>query len=433
MSIQAGKTIRKSLALTIYHDFAAVKEVRSLGAEKEVSQLIIDDLPLGIEPDSFFVKGAAVLEQSYDAGIAAKSQLLQKYVGREISVRNQETGIDTKFRLLNGGPDLIGEMKETGEILVNPAGDVVLPPAEEMRINPSLVCKIEPSPLNQDIELYYLVAGLKWEAVYNAEFYGDEFRLEGWVKISNQTGANFENCHLKVVAGMVNRVRNDFGELDNISFSTKSFSIQPEPFGISEANVFKLDGTFSLVEGASKQIKFLHSQTAVFQKIYRIEDRKENAIVQLQFGNPADFEEVPLPKGIIKFYERDEEGELHFIGENKLHYMPPTEKRLVKIGETYDLTNKPREKSRKIIGSSEYVTFEYRLTNSKQKNAAVIIEHVVSDQIWEMESSTHDYEVIDSHTLEFHVRIGAGKKTEVEFTYKVKDKRDDKGRRIGAE
>ncbi|WP_147433968.1 hypothetical protein [Planomicrobium sp. Y74] len=111
---------------------------------------------------------------------------------------------------------------------------------------------------------------------------------------------------------------------------------------------------------------------------------------------------------------------MEFLGEDEISHMSAKEKITVTIGKTFDLTNKSFEKSRKVTGGSEYVTFVYRIKNSKQKNVAVLVEHLVSDPIWEMESSTHDYEVKASRTLEFHVRMGAGKTVELEFTYKVK-------------
>ncbi|MFD1032703.1 hypothetical protein [Metaplanococcus flavidus] len=87
------------------------------------------------------------------------------------------------------------------------------------------------------------------------------------------------------------------------------------------------------------------------------------------------------------------------------------------------IITKAEEKSRKTVDGQEYVTFEYQIKNSKEENVVVLLEHTVTDPIWEMESSTHDFELIAPHKLEFHVRIRAGKSVEVEFTYKVKHAR----------
>lgn len=424
MRFQSGKANRKSLALTIYNDFAAVREVRSLHAETVIDHLIIKDLPAGIEVDSFFVKGAAIVEQDFEGGATDKSQLLKKYIGRLVTVRSSEAGSETKVRLLKAEPDFIGEIEGTGEILLNPQGDIILPPEDgEVQVDSAIACRIEPLPGDADIDLYYLVSGLSWEANYIAELLDEELVLNGWIKIINYAGADFENCQLRAVAGILKRSGEAVPLMKSSHFNAKAFPGEVEPYGFSEGNVYKLDGTFSIAEGGTKQVGFLHNQNAVFQKVYKIEDRKGNASIQLQFGSAIDQGlNIPLPKGTIKFYGRDGEEGLKFIGEDKIGHMAANEKITVMIGETFDLTSKSHEKSRKVTGNLEYVNFIYQIKNSKQKNVAVLIEHVISDRIWKMESSTHDYEVKASHTLEFHVRIGAGKKVELEFTYKVKSK-----------
>ena len=77
------------------------------------------------------------------------------------------------------------------------------------------------------------------------------------------------------------------------------------------------------------------------------------------------------------------------------------------------------EKSRKTVDGREYVTFKYKLKNSQQEHVGILLEHIISDPVWEMESSTHDYRLKDSHTLEFHARIKAEKTADIEFTYIV--------------
>ncbi|PKH10480.1 DUF4139 domain-containing protein [Planomicrobium sp. MB-3u-38] len=422
MIFHSGKDSRKLLALTIYNDFAAVREVRSLQLETEINHLVIGDLPAGIEPDSLFVKGAAVLEQDYERGITDKEQLLEKYIGRVVTVGNLETGTETKIRLLNAGPDVIGEIEGTDEILVNPGGHIILPSGGgKIQIDPAISCRIETLHEDTDIGLHYLVSGLNWEANYIAELLDEEMVLNGWIKIINYAGGDFENCQIRAVAGILKRTGEGVPFMENSRFNVKGSSGELKPYGFTEGNVYELEGTFSIGGGGHKQVRFIHNQPAAFQKIYRIEDRQENASIQLQLGNAADSGlDIPLPKGNIQFYGHGGNGELDFLGEDEISHMSAKEKLIVTIGKTFDLTNKSFEKSRKVTGGSEYVTFVYRIKNSKLKNIAVLVEHSVSDPIWEMESSTHDYEVKASHTLEFHVRMGAGKTVELEFTYEVK-------------
>ena len=422
MKILSDKTGRKSLGLTVYNNgFASVKELRSLEAVKDDDQLMIRDLPAKIEADSIHIKGVSVREQTFKTGRINKEQLLEMHIGRLIAVRNMEFGEEMNIRLLAAKPDLIGEKEESGEIVINPAGDLVLPPAEQsVETSPSICCSIEAEDLPSEFELFYLTAGITWEAKYTAELHEGKIFLDGWMNIENQTGADFENCDLKAIAGIVKRAGHNIAAMENELFSAEAFGGQSVEYGFADAYVYKVGMPFSISNGQTKQVKFMHVPPLKFQKIYRIEDRSSNAAVYLQFGGAAaEGLDIPLPTGTIKFYERDPEGDLEFIGEERIGHTPAKEKLLVKIGEAYDLTNKARERSRKKIDGHEYVTYEYQINNNKQENTGVLVEHIINDPIWEMESSTHDYEVMNSHTLEFHVRIGAGKTVEVEFTYKA--------------
>lgn len=422
MKFQSGKATRKSLGLTVYNNgFASVKEVRSMKAETGIDQLVIGDLPVKIEAESVYIKGLSVLEQTFESGRTNKEQLLQNYIGRLITVRNMEFGDEMIIRLLAATPDLIGEKKDSGEIVINPTGDLVLSPAEqEILTHPTICCRIESRNPQSEFELFYLTAGITWEANYTAELHEGKIVLVGWMNIENHTGTDFENCNLKAVAGIVKRAGNNFAAMENKSFRREAIAGHAEEYGFSDATVYKIGRPFSISDGQTKQVQFLQAGPITFQRIYRIEDRSGNAAVYLQFGGaPEEALNPPLPTGIMKFYERDKKGDLEFVGEDRIGHTPAKEKLFVKIGEAYNLTNKAREKGRKKTDGHEYVTFEYEINNSKKENVGVLVEHIVSDEIWEMESSSHDYEVMDSHTLEFHVRIGAGKTVELEFTYKA--------------
>lgn len=426
MELQSGKASRKSVELTIYNDFTAVREVRGLHADSEIDCLAIKGLPAGIEAESFFIKGAAVLEQDYQDGIMDKNRLLKKYVGGLVTIRNAEAGSEIKVRLLKVEPDFIGEIMETGEILINPAGDLILPASAEVVPSESaFFCRVEPLQGDAEIELYYFVSGLSWEANYIAELVADELLLNGWITIRNYIGADFDNCRIKAVAGIFNRAEAASPLQEIGRHSAKNFSHELKPASFSEGNVYSLDGIFSLEESVLKQVKFLRGQRAGFQKIYRIENRNMNASVQLQFISAVGGEaHMPLPAGTIKVYRRSNEEELEFIGEDRISHTAAKRKISVMLGEAFELTNESFEKSRKLTGGFEYVTFIYKIKNTKTENVAVLVEHVISDPIWEMESSTHDYEVKNAHTLEFHVRMGADRTVELEFTYKVKGEKE---------
>jgi hypothetical protein len=63
----------------------------------------------------------------------------------------------------------------------------------------------------QTVELSYLSGGLSWKADYVAELNANDSALDlnGWVTLTNKSGTAYPNAKLQLVAGDVNRVRDE--------------------------------------------------------------------------------------------------------------------------------------------------------------------------------------------------------------------------------
>src|SRR6185295_18520071 len=74
---------------------------------------------------------------------------------------------------------------------------------------PTLVWDVENrEPATQTIEASYLTGGMNWRADYVLVVDANDVKgdLQGWVTLTNGSGAGFEDARLQLVAGDVNRV-----------------------------------------------------------------------------------------------------------------------------------------------------------------------------------------------------------------------------------
>src|SRR5207302_6422380 len=74
---------------------------------------------------------------------------------------------------------------------------------------PTLVWDVENGEAGaQNVEASYLTAGMNWRSDYVLLVNADETKgdLQGWVTLTNASGATFEDARLQLVAGDVNRV-----------------------------------------------------------------------------------------------------------------------------------------------------------------------------------------------------------------------------------
>jgi len=117
---------------------------------------------------------------------------------------------------------------------------------------------------------------------------------------------------------------------------------------------------------------------------------------------------IPLPKGRVRFYRRDEDGQLEFTGENAIDHTPKDETMRLYTGNAFDLTGERRRLDYRMDASARWVdeTFEIKLHNHKSTPAEVrVVEHMYRWSNWEIRRNSDAYEKTDSRTIQFTVEI----------------------------
>lgn len=430
MKFQSTRQQQTSLSLTVYNDgFGLVKETRMIPGNHEMAEIQFMDIASQIEADSVLVDGFHVLEQSYDCDLISKEKLLEKYIDEVLTVRNAELGEEMQIRLLSVSGSIIGKRVDTEEIIIDPVGQLILPVLPEgLLTKPTLVWKIAPIETDAEARISYLTQGLEWRANYVAEIRGSQLVFSGWIQLSNNSGMDFIDSRLKLASGKVNRYGDTFPLNEPIRLFAKAEKPDSafEEHGFADYHAYSMERPITIKREQTKQISFLKVENAAFRKLYKVEPGSKQVKVSLEFDNTeANNLGIPLPKGLLKVYEQDQDGEMEFIGENAINHVAAQQKLSLVIGDAFDLISKNWEKKRDRRGHFDYVTHVYKIQNQKAENVRIDVSHRIPERIWQMESSTHDYEVKQSNELEFRVRIPSGKTAEVEFTYKV-DRTDER-------
>jgi len=83
----------KEISLTIYNGgFGAVKETRTVNLTGTETELVFADVAQKIETDSLLVEGLNVLEFNYDYDLVDRKKLLNKYIDKEVFLKDRDTG-----------------------------------------------------------------------------------------------------------------------------------------------------------------------------------------------------------------------------------------------------------------------------------------------------------------------------------------------------
>lgn len=444
-----GADGRQAVSITVYNqNFGLVREIRSAVLARGQTALEFRDVASQIEPYTVSVRGLEggrlrVLEQNYRYDLLSPEQLLRKYVGRRITIYrwNNVTGREEPFEAevlsVNQGPVLrIGN-----EITYGIGGRLAFPEIPDNLIaEPSLVWLLDSDGGGRRrLEVSYLTGGLNWRADYvfvvnDADTRGD---LTGWVTLDNQSGASFRDAQLKLVAGDVQRVRDDrrfrAGRDEALRAVAAEAQLMTEE-GLFEYHLYTLERPTTVLNNEQKQVTLLEGPGVGLRKrlvlvgqpfYYRAQTGEvasaQKVSVFLEFRNAEENGlGMPLPMGTVRVYKADRSGAQQFVGEDRIDHTPRDELVRIKMGEAFDVVADRRQMEWRVTGSCESTSaWEVEVRNRKDEAVEVdVMEPVGGD--WTILESSHRWERVDARTFRVPVSIPARGTTTVTYRVRVK-------------
>jgi hypothetical protein len=117
---------------------------------------------------------------------------------------------------------------------------------------------------------------------------------------------------------------------------------------------------------------------------------------------------IPLPKGKLRFYRRDTDGHLEFVGENQIDHTPKDETIRAYTGNAFDVVGERKRTSFHVDSSHNWMeeTFEIRVRNHKKEPVNVrVVEHLYRWTNWTLTEQSQPSRKMDAQTAEFPVTI----------------------------
>jgi hypothetical protein len=127
-----------------------------------------------------------------------------------------------------------------------------------------------------------------------------------------------------------------------------------------------------------------------------------------------------LPKGRLRFYQRDEDGQLEFVGENNIDHTPKDETVRVYVGNAFDIVGERKRTAFKVDNSNNWAdeSFEIVLRNRKKEAVEVrVVEHLFRWVNWEIREHSEAFSKLDAQKIEFRVKLEPDE--EKKLTYSV--------------
>lgn len=489
-------------ALTIYNqDFAVVRETVPLNLKSGVNQITFAGATAFLEPSSVVMRDPAgkqqfqILEQDYRADPVSQEALLKLNEGKTIQfeVLNEQNGrVTHEFvngRIIRSGLDqrLVNQgyygyggavgasqpiIEVNGQLRFSLPGQPLFPAlADDTILKPTLVWEIQTTEAAKfDAELSYVSGGMSWSADYNLVLpeLGDTLDMVGWVTMNNQSGTSFKQARVKLMAGDVNKIQNVGGfKRQGVegggSFGGGRGAPPVTEKSFDEYHLYTVARPITLLDQETKQVEFVRAAgvKSLTRYVYdgvKLEPRywipaavnasaeyglecNTKVMVLREFANSAaNHLGLPLPKGKLRVYRRNSDGQMEFTGENTIDHTPKDELVRITTGNAFDLVGERKrtefrsnvsgvfDPSLPLIVSAPPPTntvagfwidesFEITLRNHKQETVEVrVMEHLYRGNYWQISKESNPERKTDAQTIEFPVEVKPDGEQKITYT-----------------
>jgi hypothetical protein len=322
------------------------------------------------------------------------------------------------------------------------------------------------------VEIRYFTSGIRWSAEYLAEAAQTEktMTLVGNVRVTNNSGEDYENAQVRLVVGTIrlveevaqlaqkedrsgkdakalrlyrDRTKNEFnrgmvladGDSDGLGVNGRFGSVQKAKEivkeGLSEYFLYTVEGRDTIPNGWSKRLPSFKAPQVPIASYYKFEreffGEEVRRFYRFTNSTPSKLGNEPLPDGSVyalKFAPKDDL--YSFVGKSSVKYIPVNEAVELDLGRDQEVTVKPKllnwekkdlsfDGDGNVKGWSITESWQVEVQNSKDIEALVDIRRSFSGD-WTIETSSK-YERVDANKVKFLLPLKAHEKET--FTYQT--------------
>lgn len=441
---------QRELAITLYgENLALVRDIRRVQLARGTNRLAWRGVSAQVRPETALLRnlghprGFFPIEQQFDSNLLTPQKLLDRHVGQEVQVirSNPASGEETSetARLLAATEGVVLQFADRTEIGV--PGRLAFPKVpSDLRDRPTLVVTLQnPADGPQDLELTYLTGGLGWKADYVAQLSpaNDRLDLNGWATLTNTSGTRYDHARLQLVAGDVNRVREE-ADAGMPARALMQAAPRLAEQSFSDYHLYTLDRPTHLADQQTKQVALMAASgvRAVKEYLLRGADYYYRAPApdsgqQIRIGAFVEFDNrganlgIPLPAGVVRLYQKDAQGNVQFVGEDRIGHTPKGETVRLKLGDAFDLAAERKQTDfQRLPGSGPHQNiFEsaYRIELKNAKDEPVVIkvlEPLPGD--WEILNESHPHRKEAAHAAAWQIGVPAGGKAALTYRIRVR-------------
>lgn len=455
----------KDVSITIYNqNFGLVRDNRDITLKDGINYVRFEDVAAGIDPTTVSFtsltapNAVAVREQNYQFDLMDMDTILARSVGKTVKFNQYLSGgaVREITGTLLSSPsvsvsDSNGNVSERRQATVVKTGSgIVVGAGGELEITelpaglvskPSLLWKLESEKAGvHNTEISYQTQGLNWKCDYVAVANADDSMLDltSWVTLDNKSGATYKNAALKLMAGDVHKVQNADAMAPQMEMAYAKSSAAAEPQfaeqSFAEYHLYSLKGKTDVRDNETKQLTLFNASAVPVKKLYIFDsnggvqpyyggggDQSKKINVKLELANTqANNLGMPMPKGKVRVYKKDNDGALQFVGEDLIDHTAKDEKIRVYLGDAFDIVGERVQTGQQQVNDRvQRLSYSISIRNHKKEAVTVTsVEHTWGD--WKILNSSLPYTKKDAHSFEFAIKVAPNSEEKVTYTVEVR-------------
>jgi hypothetical protein len=316
------------------------------------------------------------------------------------------------------------------------------------------------------VEIRYFTSGISWSADYVAEATKDEKAIDfsGAVRVTNNSGEDYENAQVRLVVGVIRLVEDianlaragkpgmpttlavnapaatpaparklneAFLAMDRAEFAAAAKPKEIIKEGVSEYFMYTVEGRDTILNGWSKRLPSFRAAKVPITSYYKFEKERfgDQVIRYYQFTNSVanKLGKEPLPDGLVKAFRFVSDDLLYaFVGSTSVKYIPVNEFVELELGNDQEVMVKPSmmdwqktdvafDTRGNVIGWNEKQTWQFEVQNSKDIPVVLDIRRNFSGDF--ALTTNAKYENVDARKVKFIVPLKPREKQT--FSYDV--------------
>jgi len=315
------------------------------------------------------------------------------------------------------------------------------------------------------VEIRYFTSGLSWSADYVAEANKTEkvMGLAGYVRVTNNSGEDYDNAQVRLVVGVIRLVEEIaqlaragrpgsmpmtkalrengvlagrlyksvdlMADLGGGTDQRKPKEIVKE--GLSEYFLYTVEGRDTIPTGWAKRLPSFKTAQVPLTSYYKFEKEQwgDQVMRYYRFTNsePSKLGQEPLPDGEVKAFRLMTDDQLYaFVGRTSVKYIPINEAVEMALGNDRELLVKPTlmnwEKANlqfdgrgNVKGWTIKETWQFEVQNSKDIEVVLDIRRSFAGD-WSLRTDA-TYEKVDANKVKFVLPLKSREKQR--FSYEV--------------